>query len=326
MPAFDTDRVRRYYDRRTARFVARGQGGRVGAIHRAVWGPGAATRDDAFRYVESRIAERMTAEGSGGGTPHVVDLGCGVGASLCYLAKRLPIRGTGITLSPVQARLARQRIAAAGVADRVVCLEGDYGDLPAAVALADAAYAIESFAHAPAPARFFAEAARLLRPGGGGGGRGGASSPAAPPRAPPAAPARCFAEAARLLRPGGLLAVCDDFARPSPEPAAQRAIARFRRGWRINTLLDRTALRSLAQAAGFRHLSTTDLTPHLELGRPRDRLVALFVRLFGWLPIEDRFGHLTGGDALQQCLRRGWIGYDLAWFRRVGTGEGAADG
>ncbi|MCY4662474.1 MAG: methyltransferase domain-containing protein [Acidobacteria bacterium] len=289
MPAFDTDRVRRYYDRRTARFVARGQGGRVGAIHRAVWGPGAATRDDAFRYVESRIAERMTAEGSGGGTPHVVDLGCGVGASLCYLAKRLPIRGTGITLSPVQARLARQRIAAAGVADRVVCLEGDYGDLPAAVALADAAYAIESFAHAPAPARF-------------------------------------FAEAARLLRPGGLLAVCDDFARPSPEPAAQRAIARFRRGWRINTLLDRTALRSLAQAAGFRHLSTTDLTPHLELGRPRDRLVALFVRLFGWLPIEDRFGHLTGGDALQQCLRRGWIGYDLAWFRRVGTGEGAADG
>ncbi len=289
MPAFDTDRVRRYYDRRTARFVARGQGGRVGAIHRGVWGPGVTDRDEAFRYVESRIAERIAAEESDGRAPHVVDLGCGVGASLCYLAERLPIRGTGITLSPVQARLARQRIAAAGVADRVVCLEGDYGDLPAAVGLADAAYAIESFAHAPAPVRF-------------------------------------FAEASRLLRPGGLLAICDDFARPSPEPAAQRAIARFRRGWRINTLLDRTALRSLAQAAGFRHLSTTDLTPHLELGRPRDRLVALFVTLFGWLPIEDRFGHLTGGDALQRCLRQGWIGYDLAWFRRVGTGEGAADG
>ena len=138
------------------------------------------------------------------------------------LAKRLPIRGTGITLSPVQARMARQRIAAAGVADRVVCLEGDYGDLPDAVALADAVYAIESFAHAPAPARF-------------------------------------FAEAARLLRPGGLLAVCDDFARPSPEPAAQRAIARFRRGWRINTLLDRTALRSLA--AGDRLPALVDDRP-----------------------------------------------------------------
>ncbi len=288
MPAFDTDGVRRYYDRRTAGFIARGQGGRVGAIHRAVWGPGATTRDEAFRYVESRIAERIAAEETVRRTPHVVDLGCGVGASLCYLAERLPIRGTGITLSPVQARLARERIAATGLADRVLCLEGDYGDLPAGVAQADAAYAIESFAHAPAPARF-------------------------------------FAEAARLLRPGGLLAVCDDFARPSAAPAAQRAIARFRRGWRINTLLDRTALRSLAQAAGFRHLSTTELTPHLELGRPRDRLVALFVRLFGWLPIEGRFGHLTGGDALQRCLRHGWIGYDLAWFRRTGAGEGSTD-
>ena len=288
MPAFDTDGVRRYYDRRTAGFIARGQGGRVGAIHRAVWGPGATTRDEAFRYVESRIAERIAAEETVRRTPHVVDLGCGVGASLCYLAERLPIRGTGITLSPVQARLARERIAATGLADRVLCLEGDYGDLPAGVAQAAAAYAIESFAHAPAPARF-------------------------------------FAEAARLLRPGGLLAVCDDFARPSAAPAAQRAIARFRRGWRINTLLDRTALRSLAQAAGFRHLSTTELTPHLELGRPRDRLVALFVRLFGWLPIEGRFGHLTGGDALQRCLRHGWIGYDLAWFRRTGAGEGSTD-
>ena len=286
MTSFETDRVRRYYDRRTAAFVARGQGGRVGALHRAVWGPGTATRDEAFRFVESRIAERIAAAGTEGGTPHVVDLGCGVGGSLCYLAERLPIRGTGITISPVQARLARQRIAAAGVADRVVCLDGDFAALPAALAHADLAYAIESFAHAPAPGRF-------------------------------------FAQAARLLRPGGLLAICDDFSRGASAPAAQRAIARFRRGWRINTLIDRGALRALAGAAGFRHLSTTDLTPHLELGRPRDRLVALFVRLLGWLPIEDRFGHLTGGDALQRCLRQGWIGYELAWFRRRGAGGDA---
>lgn len=289
MTSFDADGVRRYYDRRTAAFVARGQGGRVGAIHRAVWGPGAATRDEAFRFVESRIAERIAAERTGARTPHVVDLGCGVGASLCYLARRLPIRGTGVTLSPVQARLARERIAAAGVADRVACLEGDFTDLPDGVAQADLAYAIEAFAHAPAAERF-------------------------------------LSEAARLLRPGGLLAICDDFHRNASAPAAQRAVARFRRGWRINTLVDRATLLRLAGAAGFRHLSTSDLTPHLELGRPRDHAVALFVRLFGWLAIDDRFGHLTGGDALQQCLRRGWIGYDLAWFRRRGGAGEAVDG
>lgn len=289
MSSLDTERVRRYYDRRTAGFVARGQGGRVGAIHRAVWGPGATTRDEAFRFVEARIAERIAAERTDGRAPHVVDLGCGVGASLCYLAERLPIRGTGVTLSRVQARLARQRIVAAGVADRVACLEGDFADLPAGVAQADLAYAIEAFAHAPRPERF-------------------------------------FSEAARLLRPGGLLAICDDFRRETSAPAAQRAVARFRRGWRVNTLIDRATIQRLAQAAGFRHLSTTDLTPYLELGRPRDRAVALFVLLFGWLRIDDRFGHLTGGDALQRCLRRGWIGYDLAWFLRLGTGADTVDG
>lgn len=289
MSSFDAEGVRRYYDRRTAAFIARGQGGRVGAIHRAVWGPGVATRNEAFRFVESRIAERLAAERTGDRSPHVVDLGCGVGASLCYLARLLPIRGTGITLSPVQAQLARQRIAAAGVADRVACLHGDFTDLPAGIAQADLAFAIEAFAHARDPARF-------------------------------------FSQAADLLRPGGLLVICDDFRRRASAPAAQRALARFRRGWRINTLIDRTALERVAQAAGFRHLVTTDLTPYLKLGRPRDRAVALFVRLCGWLPMEDRFGHLTGGDALQQCLRHGWIGYDLAWFRRRGAAGDVVDG
>ena len=92
---------------------------------------------------------------------------------------------------------------------------------------------------------------------------------------------------------------------------------RFRRGWHLNTLLDPRELRSLAAQSGFEHQRTEDLTPQLRLGRPRDRLIALFVRLTGWLPLDGtRFGHLVGGDALHTCLSRGWIGYDLALFRR----------
>jgi hypothetical protein len=73
----------------------------------------------------------------------------------------------------------------------------------------------------------------------------------------------------------------------------------------------------LAEAAGFDHVSTVDLTPHLDGGRPRDRLIAACVAVFGWLPLDGtRFGHLLGGSALQTCLSRGWIGYDLALFRR----------
>ena len=72
--------MRAYYDANTDAFVRHGQGGALGAIHRAVWGPGVVTREQAFRYVEDLIAgeiERSTLDRPA----QVVDLGCGVGAS-----------------------------------------------------------------------------------------------------------------------------------------------------------------------------------------------------------------------------------------------------
>jgi len=277
----DPGAVRRFYDRHTSRFVRFGQRGSDGAIHRAVWGPGAGGSRQAFRYVEDRIAELLEELPPSFGASRIVDLGCGVGASLCHLAARLPVRGCGVTLSPVQARLAAERIRAAGIADRVRCLEGDYLDLPDGIESADLAYAIESFVHGPDPAAF-------------------------------------FAQCRRAVRPGGLLVICDDFRRATTAPAALRAIARFRRGWHVNALLEREELRALARAAGFEHVSTRDLSPYLELRRVRDRWVDRLLRLVEWLPLDPaRFGYLSGGSALQVCLERGWIGYDLAVFRRL---------
>jgi tocopherol O-methyltransferase len=282
LPRFSQTDIRRYYDRNTAAFVALGQGGSVGAIHRAVRGPGVRSSEEAFRYVEDQIAERIRCLPHGHGAPHVVDLGCGVGASLCYLAERLPgIRGTGITLSPVQVRLAEERIQQAGLSDRVACIEGDYADVPASVKAVDLAYAIESFVHGPDPARF-------------------------------------FAQCRRLIRPGGLLLICDDFKRPTDDPAALRAIEQFKRGWHVNTLLDRGELHALAREAAFEHDSTVDLSSYLELNRPRDRAIKALIYLTEWVPaLWARFDHLVGGSALQRCLERGWIGYDLAVFRRL---------
>jgi tocopherol O-methyltransferase len=280
---FTTDEVQRYYDRHTDTFVAYGQGGAVGAIHRAVWGPGTQSRPDAFRYVEDRVADciRRLAPEPGSPAPlHVVDLGCGVGSSLCYLAERLPLRGTGVTLSPVQARRATRHIRDAGLSDRVRCLEADYCELPDTVETADLAYAIESFVHGPDPKRF-------------------------------------FAQCAQLIRPGGQLLLCDDFRRPVNDWRAEPVIDRFCRGWHVNTLLGRDELVVVAANAGFDHEGTTDLTRYLEIGRPRDRVIDLLVALMGWVPAcARRFDHLVGGSALQRCLRRGWIGYDLALFRR----------
>ena len=92
----------------------------------------------------------------------------------------------------------------------------------------------------------------------------------------------------------------------------------YRRGWHVNTLLTRKELIAHAEAAGFTHDHTTNLTPWLELGHPRDVVIDLFVAVFGSLPLHlTPLGHLVGGSALHRCLTRGWIGYELIWLRRV---------
>jgi SAM-dependent methyltransferase len=288
MAKFDTTQVRHFYDRNTAGFLTTGQGG--SALHRAVWGPGVTTRAGAFRYVEDEVVRLLHTLPAGGlglapqprppSSAHVVDLGCGIGGSLCYLAELLPIRGTGITLSPVQQRVATDRIRDAGYSDRLRCLAGDYSALPDDVGQADLAFAIESFVHAPDPVAF-------------------------------------LAQCRRLVRPGGLLVIADDFLRSASSADAARTVARFKNGWRVNTLLAAADLERLARAAGFAHVQTTDLTPFVEIRRPRDRVVHGVLALIGWLPLENtRLGYLVGGSALQTALARGWIGYDLAVFRR----------
>jgi SAM-dependent methyltransferase len=277
-PRFDSAAVAHYYDRHTRAFVRFGQGGSAGAIHRAVWGSGVTTRAQAFRYVDDRIADlvrsliSVSESSNGPGSAetardavhaHVVDLGCGVGASLCYLAKQLPISGTGVTLSSLQARLGNQLARDHELSERVACIEGDFGLLPPGIEHADLAYAIESFVHSPAPDRF-------------------------------------FAECRRIVRPGGLLVICDDIRRSTTDAAASRAIGRFCEGWHVNALLHQDELRTFADAAGFEHHSTLDLTPALELRRVRDRVI----------------GVLGSVCDLQQCLARGWVGYDLSVFQR----------
>ena len=295
MRRFDADDIRRYYDRHTPGFLSRGQGRGTGSIHRAVWGPGITTRRAAFHYVHDRIAALARSLPGTSGSPRLLDLGCGVSASLCYLATRLAIRGTGVTLSPVQREIAETRIRREGLSDRIRCIEGDFNALPDDVGTVDLAYAIESFVHGASPDRF-------------------------------------FAECRRVIRPGGLLVVCDDFRRPSSDHQSSHAIQRFREGWHINTLISRDDLVRLSQSAGFELDSASDLTQWLEIHRVRDRLLGVPMNVFDRTcralqpllrldpPVIDRanrrFGHLLGGQALQICLAQGWVGYDLAVLRR----------
>jgi MPBQ/MSBQ methyltransferase len=101
--------------------------------------------------------------------PRLLDLGCGLGATLRSFARRLPgAKLVGLTRVPWQVEQATALCHAAGCADRVRILEGDYEDTILPRACYDGIHAIESSCHAHSPdkAALLSEAHRLLRPGG----------------------------------------------------------------------------------------------------------------------------------------------------------------
>lgn len=57
---------------------------------------------------------------------HVLEIGCGWGGFAIHAARTRGCRVTGLTISPSQARLARERVAEAGLGDRVEIVERDY--------------------------------------------------------------------------------------------------------------------------------------------------------------------------------------------------------
>jgi tocopherol O-methyltransferase len=90
---------------------------------------------------------------------NVVDIGCGYGASARFLAARYGVEVTGVTISAAQ--LAQARPIAGARFLLVDWLANEFDD-----EIFDRAYAIESSEHMPDKTRFFAEAFRVLKPGG----------------------------------------------------------------------------------------------------------------------------------------------------------------
>jgi SAM-dependent methyltransferase len=267
-----------FYERSTRWMLRLGRGSNAtGSIHRELWADGVRTTADAVLHANALVAEALP----DGAEPRILDLGCGVGGSLCWmLARRPDAAGVGLTISPAQVALAAERAAAGGLADRCAFVHGDF-TAPPDLGAFDLAFAIEAFVHSPEPGAF-------------------------------------VAAAARLVRPGGRLVLVDDFltvgARP---PEGDRAVAAFVAGWHARSVSTVHRVASIAAEHGFDLDDDRDLTPWVPVGRPRDRWIALLVRALGWAPIRHPYwSSLVGGDALQTCLRRGWISYRRIVFRR----------
>ncbi|MCS7059633.1 MAG: methyltransferase domain-containing protein [Anaerolineae bacterium] len=280
--------VRAYYERNTRLFLALGAGRRARTIHRAVWASGIVSADEALHYtsrlllheIECLRHDRLAAP------VHIIDLGCGVGGTLFYLASHFdgPLSAVGVTISPLQVRLAREQAARLGLQDRFQFIEADFLCLPD-LTPADIVFSIEAFVHAPAPERY-------------------------------------MAQAARVVRAGGRLIVCDDFLSPRAANGAltaqeQRWLRTFQEGWHAPGLSSAAQITELAGAHGFKLLDDRDLTPDLRVLSWNMGVIDALIRLgrLTWLP-SAYWRSTLGSLALQQCLKAGLTTYRFLVFAR----------
>lgn len=270
-------RIADYYNANTRHFLTLGGSGETAAIHRAIWGPDVDNRNEAFLTLNRLVAAAVRPLVTSGTRVHVLDLGCGVGGTSTWLASELEAQVTGITISTTQRELAEQRALSLGLGEQLRFVAADFDDTAsmAALPVAQAACAIESFAHAIDPHRF-------------------------------------FAMAAERLETGGRLIICDDFLGVSSTPKARYWQQRVVDGWHLHSLLPEQEVIAVAAAAGFRLLVRHEHSAQIRSLHP---LLLTLAANATRLPLPGSYWqNLSGGTALQLCLRRGWTRYlSLVW-------------
>jgi ubiquinone/menaquinone biosynthesis C-methylase UbiE len=97
---------------------------------------------------------------------HVLDVGCGVGATAAFLVQQHGCRVTGIDRSEGMIERAHQRANAEGIQDQVVFKTGDVQDLPFAAEEFDATISESVLTFVADKAAAIAELARVTKPGG----------------------------------------------------------------------------------------------------------------------------------------------------------------
>ncbi len=218
----------------------------------------------------------------------VLDLGCGVGSSLQYLKGRTSehVDFTGVSISPAQIELARQKLLSASEQSRTAFVCASFQQLPKELRDFDLAFAIESFIHSPDAEVF-------------------------------------FQQVSNCLRPGGLLIVFDDFLiREAVTKREKRVLNEFHSGWKANNLDRIVHLSNLADVSGLSLTEDVDLTRYLKLGRPRDKAIAMLAPFLRVLPFSNQYTtFLLGGNARQEGFQRGLLGYRMVVFCRKQYGN-----
>ena len=97
----------------------------------------------------------------------ILDAGCGLAGPALEIAQTYPdVTIDAVTLSPVQAKAAKQQVDECGLSERVRVQRADYHKLPYADASFDLVLFLESMGYSPASPLLFREVYRVLKPAG----------------------------------------------------------------------------------------------------------------------------------------------------------------
>jgi tocopherol O-methyltransferase len=157
----DINHIRKHYDRLS--FLYRMFWGEH--LHHGYWdGYWDANETDARAQIQ--LMERLA---DCAGVPrgaHVLDVGCGLGGSAFWLSENYDAEVTGITISPVQARMANKKARERGLSPRVHFEVGDANEWKPEPGSVDLVWVMESSEHFEDKKGFFKRCAAALKPGG----------------------------------------------------------------------------------------------------------------------------------------------------------------
>ncbi len=128
----------------------------------ALFSRGAQTLEEAQEQKRELVCTKLGLEEG----QRVLDVGCGWGSFPIHAARHHGVHVTGITLSEPQARLARERVADAGLSDRVEIRVADYRELADEPFDAIASIGMVEHVGASQIDQYSAVLAGMLRPGG----------------------------------------------------------------------------------------------------------------------------------------------------------------
>jgi tocopherol O-methyltransferase len=128
-------------------------------LHHGYWIRGDESKERAQLQLIEHLAQRANIQPGS----EILDIGCGFGGSSFFLAKNYAASVTGINTSPVQIQMARESAANDHLRVNFLLMDAESMNFQKQF---DLLWSVESISHYQNLERFFASAARLLKPGG----------------------------------------------------------------------------------------------------------------------------------------------------------------